>query len=135
MGTRGRAGRWVLGLTAALVAVVLASASIGPVTLPLEEVTLATLNAIALPTSVGIAVDSLDLWILSVPIPLPDFGYTYLFDFAVPATAESIVRTLRLPRIALAAVVGLALATAVAVMQGFFRNPMADPSIIGVSTG
>ncbi|MEF8775681.1 MAG: vitamin B12 ABC transporter permease BtuC [Haloarculaceae archaeon] len=135
MGTRGRAGRWVLGLTAALVAVVLASASIGPVTLPLEEVTLATLNAIALPTSVGIAVDSLDLWILSVPIPLPDFGYTYLFDFAVPATAESIVRTLRLPRIALAAVVGLALATAGAVMQGFFRNPMADPSIIGVSTG
>ena len=41
----------------------------------------------------------------------------------------------RLPRIALAAFVGVALATAGTVMQGFFRNPMADPSIIGVSSG
>uniref|UniRef100_UPI000EFB8824 vitamin B12 ABC transporter permease BtuC n=1 Tax=Halalkalicoccus subterraneus TaxID=2675002 RepID=UPI000EFB8824 len=35
----------------------------------------------------------------------------------------------------LAAVVGFALAAAGTVMQGFFRNPMADPSIIGVSSG
>jgi iron complex transport system permease protein len=35
----------------------------------------------------------------------------------------------------LAAVVGLALGAAGTVMQGVFRNPMADPSIIGVSSG
>jgi iron complex transport system permease protein len=53
----------------------------------------------------------------------------------VPETAAVIVTRLRLPRIVLAAIVGFALATAGTVMQGFFRNPMADPSIIGVSTG
>jgi iron complex transport system permease protein len=42
---------------------------------------------------------------------------------------------IRLPRIVLGALVGFALAAAGAVMQGFFRNPMADPSIIGVSSG
>ena len=47
----------------------------------------------------------------------------------------TILVTLRLPRILLAAIVGFALATAGTVMQGFFRNPMADPSIIGVSAG
>ncbi len=35
----------------------------------------------------------------------------------------------------LGVIVGLALATAGTVMQGFLRNPMADPSIIGVSAG
>jgi iron complex transport system permease protein len=68
-------------------------------------------------------------------LPVPDLSYTYPFDLAVPTIAETIVRRLRLPRIALAAVVGFALAAAGAVMQGFFRNPMADPSIIGVSSG
>src|SRR6266576_1146178 len=42
---------------------------------------------------------------------------------------------LRLPRVLLAAVVGAALATAGAVFQALFRNPMADPAIIGVSSG
>jgi iron complex transport system permease protein len=53
----------------------------------------------------------------------------------VPETARIIVMRVRMPRIALAAVVGFALATAGVVMQGFFRNPMAEPSIIGVSSG
>ena len=42
---------------------------------------------------------------------------------------------LRLPRVLLAALVGAALATAGAVFQGLFRNPLADPAIIGVSSG
>jgi iron complex transport system permease protein len=42
---------------------------------------------------------------------------------------------LRLPRVLLAAVVGAALATSGAVFQALFRNPMADPAIIGVSSG
>ena len=50
-------------------------------------------------------------------------------------TEEAIVSTIRLPRILLALVVGAALGVSGAVMQGLFRNPMADPGIIGVSTG
>jgi iron complex transport system permease protein len=55
--------------------------------------------------------------------------------FDTPREAAIIVGRVRMPRIALAAVVGFALATAGVVMQGFFRNPMADPSIVGVSSG
>ena len=50
-------------------------------------------------------------------------------------TEEAIVTAVRLPRITLALIVGAALGVAGAVMQGLFRNPMADPGIIGVSTG
>ena len=50
-------------------------------------------------------------------------------------TERAIVGTIRLPRIVLALTVGAALGVAGAVMQGLFRNPMADPGIIGVSTG
>ena len=42
---------------------------------------------------------------------------------------------LRLPRLLLATLVGAALAIGGAVMQGLFRNPLADPSLIGVSSG
>jgi len=54
---------------------------------------------------------------------------------ATPGTAEVIVQRVRLPRVLLGAAVGVALGAAGTVMQGFFRNPMADPSIIGVSSG
>jgi iron complex transport system permease protein len=49
--------------------------------------------------------------------------------------AEVIVLQLRLPRVLLAGIVGAALAASGAVFQGLFRNPMADPAIIGVSSG
>jgi iron complex transport system permease protein len=42
---------------------------------------------------------------------------------------------IRLPRLAMAVMVGAALAVAGAVMQGLFRNPLADPGIVGVSAG
>jgi len=53
----------------------------------------------------------------------------------VPHTSEVILFQLRFPRVLLAAVVGAALAAAGAVFQALFRNPMADPAIIGVSSG
>jgi len=49
--------------------------------------------------------------------------------------ARTILLQVRLPRIVLAAVVGVALAASGTVLQGVFRNPMADPYIIGVSAG
>jgi iron complex transport system permease protein len=48
---------------------------------------------------------------------------------------ETIVLTLRLPRILLAAVVGAALSLAGAGFQAISRNPLADPGILGVSSG
>ena len=42
---------------------------------------------------------------------------------------------IRLPRLLLAVLVGLALAVSGAIMQGLFRNPLADPSLLGISSG
>ena len=46
-----------------------------------------------------------------------------------------IVNVIRLPRILIGALVGAALACAGATMQGIFRNPLADPGLLGVSAG
>ena len=73
-------------------------------------------------------------------IPLPHTAGILLEQFglrtlAASDTERAIVESIRLSRITLALVVGAALGVAGAVMQGLFRNPMADPGIIGVSTG
>jgi iron complex transport system permease protein len=47
----------------------------------------------------------------------------------------AILLDIRLPRILMAIFVGAVLASTGAVMQGLFRNPLADPSLIGVSSG
>lgn len=46
-----------------------------------------------------------------------------------------ILREIRLPRVILTALIGAVLAMCGAVLQGLFRNPLADPSLIGVSAG
>jgi iron complex transport system permease protein len=51
------------------------------------------------------------------------------------ARDELVLWSIRLPRVALAAMVGALLAAAGAVMQGVFRNPLADPALVGVSSG
>ncbi len=48
---------------------------------------------------------------------------------------ETILFSIRLPRIGAALLVGAALAAAGAVYQGLFRNPLVSPDILGVSTG
>lgn len=64
---------------------------------------------------------------------LPWLGEGVVPDW--PASHEAIILALRLPRVLLGAAVGASLATAGAAFQGLFRNPMADPYIIGVSSG
>ncbi|HEY0178373.1 MAG TPA: iron ABC transporter permease [Dokdonella sp.] len=54
---------------------------------------------------------------------------------AAPAPNDAIVLMLRLPRVLMALLVGATLACAGAAMQGLFRNPLADPGLIGVSAG
>ncbi|GAB4571869.1 MAG: hypothetical protein Kow0077_09700 [Anaerolineae bacterium] len=53
----------------------------------------------------------------------------------IPDSEVRIVLLVRLPRALAGALVGAALASAGATMQGIFRNPLADPGIIGVSAG
>jgi iron complex transport system permease protein len=54
---------------------------------------------------------------------------------ATPHYDDGIVLELRLPRVLLAALVGAELAMGGAAIQGLFRNPLADPGLIGVSAG
>ena len=48
---------------------------------------------------------------------------------------QMIIESIRLPRMLLSFLIGAVLATCGAVMQGLFRNSLADPSLIGVSAG
>lgn len=54
---------------------------------------------------------------------------------SAPGTQVSIIADVRLPRILTAIVVGAALSVAGAAYQGLLKNPLADPYILGVSTG
>ncbi|HYH13535.1 MAG TPA: iron ABC transporter permease [Thermomicrobiales bacterium] len=58
-----------------------------------------------------------------------------IFDYHADVYQQTIVRELRLPRTVIALCVGGALAVAGTVMQGVTRNPLAGPSILGVSQG
>ena len=56
-------------------------------------------------------------------------------DSGLDARQASIVWELRLPRAVLGALVGATLAVAGAAYQGVFRNPLADPYLLGVAAG
>ena len=65
---------------------------------------------------------------------LPPEALLELFD--QPASlAATIIRDIRLPRTVLALVVGAVLGLSGAVLQGFTRNPLAEPALLGVSSG
>lgn len=56
-------------------------------------------------------------------------------DAATLSRDQLVLWSIRLPRIAVAIGIGALLALAGAIMQGMFRNPLADPSLVGVSSG
>ncbi|PZP13160.1 MAG: ABC transporter permease, partial [Sphingomonas hengshuiensis] len=58
-----------------------------------------------------------------------------LEDWASGDARWPIIAELRLPRTVLAVLVGAALGLSGAVMQGYLRNPLADPGLFGVSAG
>ncbi|MEZ5306472.1 MAG: iron ABC transporter permease [Pyrinomonadaceae bacterium] len=68
-----------------------------------------------------------------VSILLSKFGIAPLAEFTHQQVA--VLFSIRLPRILLGIVVGAGLSLAGAVLQGLFRNPLADPGLIGVSGG
>jgi iron complex transport system permease protein len=76
-----------------------------------------------------------------VAVP-PDVALAILLGKAgvaldVPASPQqaAVLWNIRLPRVLLGALVGAALAVSGALLQGVFRNPLADPGLIGVSSG
>lgn len=50
-------------------------------------------------------------------------------------TANKVIWNIRLPRMILAGLVGINLALSGSILQGVMKNPLADPSIIGISSG
>ncbi len=66
---------------------------------------------------------------------LRDWIFGATLDDAAAARARVIIQDIRLPRMLMGVLVGAALAVSGAVMQGLFRNPLADPGLIGISAG
>jgi len=63
---------------------------------------------------------------------------THLFSLSGEGISQAddvIVWTIRVPRVFVAALSGASLAAAGASMQGLFRNPLAEPGVVGVSAG
>ena len=76
-----------------------------------------------------------DLLVGSVTIPLSDF-----FDFIIGkgwshSTYQAIIFEYRLPKALTACFAGSALAVSGLLMQSFFRNPLAGPYVLGISSG
>jgi iron complex transport system permease protein len=71
---------------------------------------------------------------VTIPVPqlIPD---AWSYFQGVHDTNNVVIGAIRLPRLSVAALVGAGLATTGTALQAVFRNPMADPSIIGVSSG
>lgn len=83
---------------------------------------------------VALIVFSFSIHVGSVKIPLLDV-WSYILSSDATGNMRDIVWNIRLPRNILAALVGAALAVSGALLQGVMRNPLADPQIIGVSSG
>ncbi len=61
--------------------------------------------------------------------------FTGSLDRTTEAMSYTVIMNVRLPRVLLAVLAGGGLAVAGVLMQALFRNPLADPAIIGVSAG
>ncbi|WKK27622.1 iron ABC transporter permease [Streptomyces olivoreticuli] len=94
-----------LGMTAALLALCLLSAGLGAYDIPVGDV----LGSLLHRTGLG--------------------------GHALDRVGESVLWNVRLPRVALALLVGASLGCAGALMQGVFGNPLAEPGVIGISAG
>jgi len=62
-------------------------------------------------------------------------GPTVINPFSMSGIDREILFSVRLPRVMVAALIGIALGASGAVLQGILRNPLADPYILGISSG
>ncbi len=92
---------------------------------------LVTALIVALIVSVGIGPMHISMYD-AVSVVLSKLG---LVDSQVSMAMQNIIESIRLPRSILGMLVGASLAVSGAAMQGLFRNPLADPGLIGVTGG
>lgn len=71
----------------------------------------------------------------AVHVPLRSIVWALLHTHALSRDDQIILMDIRLPRVLAAAMVGAALSAAGLLFQGLFRNPLADPYVIGSSGG
>ena len=82
----------------------------------------------------GILLFVLNLFVGSVTIPFSDL-FGVFFGNKSNSTVTTIVLDYRLPQAVTALFAGAALSVAGLLMQTLFRNPLADPSMLGISSG
>ncbi len=104
--SRHRPGRAVILASLALVIAIVVGVAVGPAGLSLQQVAAA------------------------IVVKMPWHPH-----LAVPALNSAIVWQIRLPRVILGVLVGSMLAGGGAAYQGIFRNPLADPYLLGVAAG
>ncbi|MGI9319029.1 MAG: FecCD family ABC transporter permease [bacterium] len=94
-------------------------------------------------TGLGVFVGVISLWSLksgaiTTGIRETVYAIAYMIGVVQDSSSErmaTIIAQIRLPRLLLGLLVGSGLALCGAVMQALFRNPMADPGLLGVSSG
>jgi iron complex transport system permease protein len=96
---------WLVGAAAFLAAAFLTGALVGPVHLGVVDVLRGT------------------------------FAHAFGLRSPLPQSDDAILWQIRLPRVVLGAIVGATLAVAGAAYQGVFRNPLADPYLLGAAAG
>jgi iron complex transport system permease protein len=96
---------------------------------------LGALAVLAVAILIGTVIGAADLSPAGVLAALVDRLPLIIVDSGLSPVQESVLFQLRLPRVLLAALVGGALAVAGAGYQGVFRNPLADPYLLGAAAG
>lgn len=110
----------VIALTALLAWGLVLNVNTGPVDIPAGDV-------------FRLAGEGLRQWLRNL---FSGGAYRQELDALLGATAESrIIFSIRMPRMLLAAVLGGALAVSGFLLQTFFRNPIAGPFVLGISSG
>jgi len=73
--------------------------------------------------------------VLSSCIGAVKITFAELFSGKLEAQQEAVLYSIRLPRVVLGLLIGAALGISGAAIQGLFRNPLAEPGLIGISSG
>jgi iron complex transport system permease protein len=97
------------------------------------QVTAAAALALAVAAFLSLSIGPTGITLSALPRVVGSFFAGHA-DAAI-AREQLVLLDIRLPRLLLGAFVGAALAVSGAMMQGMFRNPLADPGLIGVSSG
>jgi iron complex transport system permease protein len=86
-------------------------------------------------TLVTLAVMVVNIGVGEYPVAPLDVIKTVLHIPTGDARHDFVVNVLRLPRMLVAALVGMALGVSGAILQGLTRNPLASPGILGINAG